>query len=59
MADVSPSPPRLSPRQLAKIRRLSGPAEAGPGEAGELNVVPYLDSVPILTSEFSEGVVAH
>ena len=24
-----------------------------------LNVGPYLDSVPLLTSEFSEGVVAH
>ncbi len=24
-----------------------------------LNVGPYLDSVPILTSEFSEGVLAH
>ena len=36
----------LSPAQHAKIRRLSVPAEAQPGdEAGELNVVPYLDII--------------
>jgi biopolymer transport protein ExbD len=34
----------LSAAQHAKIRRLSKPAEAAPGdEAGELNVVPFLD----------------
>jgi biopolymer transport protein TolR len=49
MADVSPSPPRLSPRQVARIRRLSGPADANPGEAGELNVVPYLDIIMNVT----------
>lgn len=36
----------LTPAQHAKIRRLSAPAEAQPGdEAGELNVVPYLDII--------------
>ena len=49
MADVSTSPARLSPRQLAKIRRLSSPAEADAGEAGELNVVPYLDIIMNVT----------
>ena len=34
----------LSPAQRARIRRLSTPVEPEPGEeAGELNVVPYLD----------------
>jgi biopolymer transport protein ExbD len=34
----------LSPAQRARIRRLSTPREPEPGdEAGELNVVPYLD----------------
>ena len=34
----------LSPAQRSKIRRLSAPAEPQAGdEAGELNVVPYLD----------------
>jgi biopolymer transport protein TolR len=36
----------LSPAQRSKIRRLSQPAEPAPGdEAGELNVVPYLDII--------------
>src|SRR5580692_11279355 len=34
----------LSPGQRARIRRLSAPVDPEPGdEAGELNVVPYLD----------------
>lgn len=44
MADT-PEPP-LSPAQRSKIRRLSAPREPEPGEeAGELNIVPYLDIV--------------
>jgi biopolymer transport protein ExbD len=36
----------LSPAQRSKIRRLSEPVEPAPGEeAGELNVVPYLDII--------------
>ncbi len=36
----------LSPAQRARIRRLSSPAEPQAGdEAGELNVVPYLDII--------------
>lgn len=36
----------LSPAQRTRIRRLSAPREAAPGEdAGEINVVPYLDII--------------
>ncbi|MBK6517026.1 MAG: biopolymer transporter ExbD [Polyangiaceae bacterium] len=36
----------LSPSQRSKIRRLSQPKEPEPGdEAGELNIVPYLDII--------------
>jgi biopolymer transport protein ExbD len=36
----------LSPAQRSKIRRLSAPKEAEAGEeAGELNIVPYLDII--------------
>jgi biopolymer transport protein TolR len=36
----------LSPAQRSKIRRLSQPVERAPGdEAGELNIVPYLDII--------------
>jgi biopolymer transport protein TolR len=36
----------LSAAQRSKIRRLSAPTEADPGgDAGELNVVPYLDII--------------
>ena len=36
----------LSPAQRSKIRRLSQPLDAAPGdEAGELNIVPYLDII--------------
>ncbi|MBI4951978.1 MAG: biopolymer transporter ExbD [Myxococcales bacterium] len=36
----------LSPAQRSKIRRLSRPREAAPGdEAGELNIIPYLDII--------------
>ncbi|AKT40175.1 biopolymer transporter ExbD [Chondromyces crocatus] len=36
----------LSPAQRSRIRRLSQPKEPAPGEeAGELNVVPYLDII--------------
>lgn len=36
----------LSASQRSKIRRLSAPAEPSPGdEAGELNIVPYLDII--------------
>lgn len=36
----------LSPAQRSKIRRLSQPKEPDPGEeAGELNIVPYLDII--------------
>jgi biopolymer transport protein ExbD len=36
----------LSAAQRSKIRRLAAPAEAEPGaEAGEINVVPYLDII--------------
>jgi biopolymer transport protein ExbD len=36
----------LTPAQHAKIRRLAAPVEPQPGEeAGELNVVPYLDII--------------
>jgi biopolymer transport protein ExbD len=38
--------PSLSAAQRSRIRRLSQPAEPQPGdEAGELNVVPYLDII--------------
>jgi biopolymer transport protein TolR len=44
MADPQEYP--LSPAQRSKIRRLSQPHEPQPGdEAGELNIVPYLDIV--------------
>ena len=44
MADPQEIP--LSPAQRSKIRRLSQPKEAAPGEeAGELNIVPYLDII--------------
>lgn len=44
MADPNNAP--LSPAQRSKIRRLSEPKDPAPGdEAGELNVVPYLDIV--------------
>lgn len=40
----TPEAGALSAAQHGKIRRLSRPAEAAPGdEAGELNVVPFLD----------------
>ncbi len=36
----------LSPAQRSKIRRLSQPKEPDPGEeAGELNIIPYLDII--------------
>jgi len=36
----------LSPQQRSKIRRLSIPIEPAPGEeAGELNIIPYLDII--------------
>jgi biopolymer transport protein ExbD len=36
----------LSPAQRSKIRRLSAPKDPDPGEeAGELNIVPYLDII--------------
>lgn len=41
--DAAPDPP-LSPAQRSKIRRLSRWEPPGPGEeAGELNIIPYLD----------------
>ena len=44
MADPADAP--LSAAQRSRIRRLSAPREAEPGdEAGELNVVPYLDII--------------
>src|SRR6187399_194650 len=44
MADPVEVP--LSPAQRSKIRRLSRPVDPAPGEeAGELNVVPYLDII--------------
>jgi biopolymer transport protein ExbD len=44
MADTEENP--LSAAQRSRIRRLSQPREAEPGdEAGELNVVPYLDII--------------
>jgi biopolymer transport protein ExbD len=44
MADPNDAP--LSAAQRSKIRRLSQPKEPDPGEeAGELNVVPYLDII--------------
>jgi biopolymer transport protein ExbD len=40
------APTLLSPAQRSQIRRLSQPKESAPGEeAGELNVVPYLDII--------------
>ncbi|MEO7330302.1 MAG: hypothetical protein ABI193_17125, partial [Minicystis sp.] len=40
------APTLLSPAQRSQIRRLSQPRESAPGEeAGELNVVPYLDII--------------
>ena len=43
MSDAGES---LSPAQRSKIRRLSQPKEPAPGEeAGELNIVPYLDII--------------
>ncbi len=42
----SPNETPLSPSQRSKIRRLSIPAEPSPGEeAGELNIIPYLDII--------------
>src|SRR6185295_1166683 len=44
MADTEDAP--LSAAQRSRIRRLSQPHEPAPGdEAGELNVVPYLDII--------------
>jgi biopolymer transport protein ExbD len=44
MSDLQEAP--LSPAQRSKIRRLSQPKEPQPGEeAGELNIVPYLDII--------------
>jgi biopolymer transport protein ExbD len=44
MADPQEAP--LSPAQRSKIRRLSQPKEPDAGEeAGELNIVPYLDII--------------
>jgi biopolymer transport protein TolR len=44
MAEQQPAP--LSAAQRSRIRRLSAPKEPEPGEeAGELNVVPYLDII--------------
>ena len=44
MAEPADAP--LSAAQRSRIRRLSAPKEAEPGdEAGELNVVPYLDII--------------
>lgn len=44
MADFQDAP--LSAAQRSRIRRLSQPVEPAPGEeAGELNVVPYLDII--------------
>src|SRR3954470_20456022 len=44
MAD--PNDPPLSAAQKSRIRRLSQPREPAPGEeAGELNVIPYLDII--------------
>src|ERR1700733_12061416 len=44
MAETEEFP--LSAAQRSRIRRLSQPREAEPGdEAGELNVVPYLDII--------------
>ncbi|NUQ77599.1 MAG: biopolymer transporter ExbD [Polyangiaceae bacterium] len=46
MADADTREAPLSAAQRSKIRRLSQPKEADPGEeAGELNVVPYLDII--------------
>jgi biopolymer transport protein ExbD len=45
MADDIQDPP-LSPAQRSKIRRLSKHKDPGPGEeAGELNIIPYLDII--------------
>jgi biopolymer transport protein TolR len=44
MAD--PTDPPLSAAQRSRIRRLSQPHEPAPGdEAGELNIIPYLDII--------------
>ena len=44
MAD--PTDPPLSAAQRSRIRRLSQPNEPAPGdEAGELNIIPYLDII--------------
>lgn len=44
MAENNDAP--LSAAQRSRIRRLSQPVEPGPGEeAGELNIVPYLDII--------------
>jgi biopolymer transport protein ExbD len=44
MADPHDVP--LSPAQRSKIRRISQPVEQAPGEeAGELNIIPYLDII--------------
>ncbi len=46
MAIENPLPSDLGPSQRARIRRLSAPKDAEPGEeSGELNVVPYLDII--------------
>jgi biopolymer transport protein ExbD len=46
MADIPQVDAPLSAAQRSRIRRLSQPHEAAPGEeAGELNVVPYLDII--------------
>ncbi|MFO0762223.1 MAG: biopolymer transporter ExbD [Byssovorax sp.] len=52
---MAPTP--LTPTQRAQIRRLSQPREVAPGdEAGELNVVPYLDIVTNLMMFVLAGV---
>jgi biopolymer transport protein TolR len=43
---VDPNDVPLSPAQRSRIRRLSQPREPAPGdEAGELNIIPYLDII--------------
>ena len=49
---------RAAPKDLNFTARVKGDLR-GQIMTATLNVGPYLDSAPILTSEFSEGVVAH
>ena len=58
MADPQDVP--LSAAQRSKIRRLSQPREPQPGEeAGELNIIPYLDIIKSLHDTTDVPIAAY